>query len=170
MICQFYDPSDFMSQGSVVTVAVNEFEITQVPPGPTCDCNNQTTAATGRCDVGWGLWAPLTLVGHLGRDLQGAIGMVDLLDELSAGHPVCVRIAWSGGGGHAIIVNGAEKLKIPVWTPIPGTLQGIVRYVEADFVFVEDPGGGPTECSFDSVRRKYYGSGSWAETFMTVSG
>jgi hypothetical protein len=81
-----------------------------------------------------------------------------LLGELSAGRPVCVQIAWSGGGGHFIVVNGAELIFDPFFPPI-------IR----ELVWVEDPFYGPTVCPYSQLVNNYQGSGTWQGTFGTCS-
>jgi hypothetical protein len=80
------------------------------------------------------------------------MGFGTLLGELSAGRPVCAQIAWSGGGDHFIILNGAYLMTFG-----------------QEFVYVEDPGFGPALYTYSGLVNDYNGSGTWIGTFGTCT-
>ena len=50
----------------------------------------------------------LTRAGHLQSETGGTTAIGNVVEDLTAGNPVCIRIGWSGGGGHFIAATGAE--------------------------------------------------------------
>jgi len=100
----------------------------------------------GICDHTGDIGKALTQTGNLNQETGSAVGFTDLLNELSAGHPVCIGIAWSGGGGHLIAASGVE---------IP------------DLVIVEDPVNGRSVVPYQTLATSYQGSGSWNDSFYT---
>ena len=67
--------------------------------------------------------------------------------EIDGGRPVGVRIEWSGGGGHAVVVDG---------------------YLAVDqFVGVEDPWSGASDVRLSTLHSSYLGTGSVTHTYLT---
>ena len=88
----------------------------------------------------------LTQTGNLSRDTGSVAGITDLLNELSAGRPVCIGITWSGGGGHYIAAIGVE---------LPDT------------VIVKDPVNGLSVLPYQTLVSSYLGNGSWTDSLYT---
>lgn len=73
----------------------------------------------------------------------------ELRGELDAGHPVCVRIAWHGGGAHFVVISG-------YYVSPTG-----VRTVE-----VSDPWYPNSTRDFDQFPEGYHGGGDWTASFL----
>ncbi|MGO9234323.1 MAG: hypothetical protein ACLP4V_09685 [Methylocella sp.] len=109
--------------------------------------NSQLAATpTGICNHTGDIAKALTQTGNLNRETGSVVGISDLLNELSAGRPVCINIAWSGGGGHFIAATGVE---------LPDT------------VIVEDPVYGPSALPYQTLANSYQGNGTWTDSYYT---
>jgi Papain-like cysteine protease AvrRpt2 len=109
-------------------------------------CSNGSSSA---CNVPWRLDKALRRVNALKKKSGG---MPDDLKgvrrEIDAGRPVCVRIGWSGGGGHFIAIEG-------------------YRADDAS-VAVEDPWHGSSDVPLAHFRTgRYQGTGAWTHTYYT---
>jgi hypothetical protein len=100
----------------------------------------------GICDHTGDISKALTQTGNLNQETGSAVGFTDLLNELSAGHPVCIYIVWSGGGSHYVAASGVEI---------------------QDLVIVEDPVNGRSVLPYQTLATSYLGSGSWTDSFYT---
>lgn len=164
MVCQFYIPTMFPSQCSVATITINTGR-----SQTSIDCCDPTVASTTGNST-WGILPPLALTGHFASMVWASMNFGALLGELSAGRPVCVQIAWRSGGGHFIVINGAEQSfwffpYFPHFPPIPP----IPPITPTELVYVEDPWYGPTVCTYSQLVNNYQGSGTWYGTFGTCS-
>lgn len=96
------------------------------------------------------------------RNLHEVLGHFNLLHHWQAGdaenliqgeigsqRPLCVRIGWSGGGGHFVAVSAWR------WTPT-GQM----------YVHVEDPYFGPQDLPVGELRLSYQGSGTWTHSYF----
>ena len=93
------------------------------------------------------LGTALTTVGHFDRQTSAQESLQTLENELVAGRPLCIRVGWSGGGGHFVVASGVE---------------------DDGFVWVSDPGGGTTALvDYDTLRTNYRGSGTWTHSYFT---
>jgi len=106
--------------------------------------------ASGHCNVASVLTTPLTIVGHLASWQSGSVAFGTVRSQIDANTPVCLRIGWSGGGGHFIAIDGY--------------LQGSTR-----FVSVDDPWYGPSDVAVTTLGGTYQGSGSWTHTYFVRS-
>jgi hypothetical protein len=132
-INHFYNPASTVTQCQVVN---NQL-------GRTDCCSNP---ASSNCNVPGYLDKALQYVGNFASD-KGLGTYQDAFNALNAGTPPCIRIGWSGGGGHFIIINGCQAPSyLSVTDPIYG--DSIVAYT-----------------TFTSG--KYQGSGTWTDTFFT---
>jgi hypothetical protein len=109
---------------------------------------NITLNATGApCNHSGDIGKALTQTGNLNQETGSAASFTDLMNELTAGHPVCLNIDWSGNSGsHMIAVSGVE---------IP------------NLVIVEDPVNGRSVTPYQTLLTSYQGSGSWTDSFYT---
>jgi hypothetical protein len=76
----------------------------------------------------------------------------DIVGEITGNHrPLCLRVAWAGGGGHFIAISGFA------WGPAN------------DFIDVEDPAYGPSTVTTASLTNGTYqlGNGTWTHSFFT---
>jgi hypothetical protein len=102
---------------------------------------------TGICNHSGDIAKALTQTGNLNHDTGSVAGIADLLNELSAGRPVCIGITWSdGASGHYIAATGVE---------LPDT------------VIVEDPVYGSSALPYQTLASSYKGSGSWTDSLTT---
>jgi hypothetical protein len=149
MVSEFYHPSSRWNQCAVATATINQWR--QSNGLNSVDCCDPKVAPTGYCNVTWGLLPPLQISGNFASMSNGTIDFAAVESQtLFGGRPVCVQIAWSGGGGHFIVVDGAS---------VDGAL--------ADWLHVEDPAYGPGDYLYSDVATKYQGSGTWVNTFLT---
>lgn len=105
------------------------------------------SGAAGACNNPSTLGTALTTVGHFDRQTSAQESLQMLETELVAGRPLCIRVGWSGGGGHFVVASGVE---------------------DDGFVWVSDPGGGTTSLvAYDTLRTAYRGSGTWTHSYFT---
>lgn len=88
----------------------------------------------------------LTRAGHLNSETGGTTAIDTVLEDLTAANPVCIRIGWSGGGGHFIAATGAE---------------------DPDIMMVDDPIYGHSVLTYNTLANDYQGSGSWTNSYYT---
>jgi hypothetical protein len=106
---------------------------------------------SSQCNNPWYPEQSLTRTGNLDR-MDGAAASFDQVDtEIDAGRPLGVRIAWAGGGGHAVAVAGY--------------LQG----TGGNHLAIADPWYGASDVLEDTFRMAYQGTGSWNATYVTRS-
>ncbi len=98
------------------------------------------------CNVPWTLNTALSRTGNLASWQTGTITLQAIRTDLQAGHPVGARIAWSGGGGHFVIIEGCDD-------------DGVLA--------IEDPANGATSVDITTFTSSYLGSGSWTHTYIT---
>jgi hypothetical protein len=102
---------------------------------------------TGICNHTGGWDGALAYVGNLNTNIGNKVSINDLLDQTSAGHPVCVGIQWAGGGQHVVAVSGVDVI--------------------ANMVTVLDPANGPWIGPYDTLATAYNGDGTWFDTCYT---
>ena len=96
---------------------------------------------TGYLDKG------LTFVGHLQSEQGSAATYAATSEAVNGGTPPCIRIGWSGGGGHFIGVYGIEP---------------------TDMLWVTDPIYGESLVSYSTLTGgTYQGNGTWTNTYFT---
>jgi hypothetical protein len=134
-VALYYDP---LSNWSQCTVANGELART--------DCCG--AGASTSCNVYGYLDSSLTRVGHLDH-MDGSVAEFQAVDdEIDAGRPVGIRVAWSGGGAHFLAIIGY--------------LEDVQNYVAVD-----DPIYGKSDVSYDTLRTSYQGSGTWTHSYYT---
>src|SRR5262245_50136888 len=89
----YYDPSSTWTQCTVVNAEL----------GQTTCCNNGSSAA---CNQPWYLDLALTRTGNLTAVTGGTTTFAGIRSEIDAGRLLGVRIGWSGGGGHFVVLEG----------------------------------------------------------------
>jgi hypothetical protein len=134
---RFYTATSTQTQCALVNAELGQ---------TTCCTNGGSTA----CNQPWFLDRALTRVGNLDRVTSGTATWAQIRAEIDAGRPLGVRIGWSGGGGHFVIIEG---------------------YTEAGGLFlrVEDPWFGTSTVTDGTLRTAYQGTGSWTHTYYTRS-
>lgn len=91
----------------------------------------------------------LGAVGRL-RGVTGRLTFEQLQSEINANRPVCIRIAWDGGGAHFVALSGYN-----------------VTGSGARTVDVADPFYSESTQDFDLFPQYYHGGGTWTATFLT---
>jgi hypothetical protein len=110
-----------------------------------------TDPSSANCNQPWTLSTVLTRVGHLASFTSASTSFADLRAELDNGRPLCVRIGWSGGGGHFNVVG------CYTWNILFGL----------ESVQIEDPWYGTSVWDYDTFRTAYQGTGSWTHSYKT---
>jgi hypothetical protein len=135
-IAHYYDSSSTWTQ----------CEIANTTLGRTDCCAG---GASGACNVPYYLGNALSTVAHFDHWESGAAAFQVVDDEIDAKRPLCVRIGWSGGGGHFIAIGG--------YRDIGG----------GQHVHVEDPWYGPSDLAYATLVSAYQSTGSWTDTYWT---
>jgi Papain-like cysteine protease AvrRpt2 len=124
--------------------AVTQCQVVNAQLGRSDCCRNP---GSSNCNVTGYLQTALTFVGHLQSMQNSAATYAAASAAVDAGTPPCIRIGWSGGGGHFIGVFGIEPSNM-VWVTDPIYGQSLVSYATLT--------GGT-----------YQGSGTWTHTYFT---
>lgn len=109
-----------------------------------------TNGSSAKCNVSWRLEKALKRVKTLRKKSDGMPGNLGgIRGEIDKGRPVCIRVGWSGGGGHFIALEGYRD--------------------DNASVAIEDPWYGTSDVPLDAFRTgRYQGSGSWTHTYYTT--
>jgi hypothetical protein len=104
--------------------------------------------ASTSCNVYGTLNTSLSRVGHLDHMDSSVASFQTVDNEIDAGRPLGIRVAWSGGGAHFLAIIG---------------------YLEdnPNYVAVDDSIYGKSDLTYDTLRTSYQGSGSWTHTYYT---
>ncbi|MER6914562.1 papain-like cysteine protease family protein [Streptomyces sp. NPDC000594] len=134
-VSAYYHPGAAWAQCDVANSNLGRSDCCGTPPGDPCN-------VTSVLDV------PLGIVGCFDRMVGTATSQVEIITEVGAGRPLCIRVQWSDGGGHFLSAIG---------------------YVDdADSVdIVDDPIYGRTFLLHSVLRTAYQGSGTWTHTYYT---
>jgi len=68
-------------------------------------CCTSATDAAGKCNQGG--WWMLTNIGFTETDSASPLSFAQLTSEAAANRPVAYAWYWTGGGGHAMVADGA---------------------------------------------------------------
>ena len=123
---------------------VTQCQVVNAQLGRTDCCNNPSSS---NCNVPGYLDEALTYVDHLKSEQGSAATYAATSEAVNAGTPPCIRIGWSGGGGHFIGVYGIEPTNM-LWVTDPMNGQLLVSYATLT--------GGT-----------YQGNGTWTNTYFT---
>ncbi len=135
-VARYYTPSDPVTQCALVNAEL----------GQTTCC---AAGGTPACNQPWYLNTALAFVGHLTTWFAGVLALPGCEAEVcQSARPVGVRIGWSGGGGHFVIIGGVDS-------PSPGLLT------------VYDPWFGTSFISYADLQTSYQGTGQWTHTYIT---
>jgi hypothetical protein len=102
------------------------------------DCCTQGSSTN--CNVPWFLDRALTRTGNLRSMTSGSPTMNDVRQDVDNNRPLCVRIGWSGGGGHFVAIDGYNS--------------------DLDMVAVDDPWFGASDVALNVLQTAYQGTGS----------
>lgn len=154
----------FMTQGSVASATINQYNQALTPPAPTIDCCDPTVASS-QCNRTWGLLPPLALTGHLANLYYRTLSIDEILFELESSHPVGIQIDWPGGGGHFVLVTGVWDFVFRYY-PDPDRPDFSVE-VSYKMLAIDDPAVGLVDYWYDDVVSAYDGDGVWSTSFTT---
>jgi hypothetical protein len=135
-VAQFYNPNSGWTQCLVANGELGR-----------SDCCG--AGASGPCNVPWFLDTALTRVGRLDHWTGSVATVAEIENEVTFARPLCLRVAWSGGGAHFLAIRGHYI--------VGGT----------DFVSVDDPIYGKSDVSYAVLQSSYQGTGSWTHTYYT---
>jgi hypothetical protein len=136
-VSHFYDSGSTWTQCLLVNNAL----------GQTTCCN---TGGTSQCNQPWYIDRALQIVKNFVSS-GSAVTPTDVDSQVNNGRPLEVGIAWSGGGGHAVVIDGYQ-----------GTGTG-------ELLSIRDPAYGDSWVSYSTFKSSYQGSGSWDQTCYTQS-
>jgi len=106
----------------------------------------------GPCDVYGYLNTSLTYTKSFNQTIQGTYGASDVEAQVNMGWPVCVRVAWNGGGAHFLAMSGYSY---PDDDPSAVTL------------YLQDSIYGDSSMAFGDFPALYNGGGTWTHTYLT---
>jgi hypothetical protein len=136
---RYYSPYSFLTQCEVAAEMPGLQQDACIDP----EQNNDPEALQTALDVIGRGYTPKTL----------GIDFKTLQAEIDAGRPVCVRIEWTGGGAHFVVLCGYQE-----WTSGVNTLET---------VDVADPFYPDSTRSFNDFPESYHGGGIWSHTYLT---
>ncbi|HWF07380.1 MAG TPA: papain-like cysteine protease family protein [Bryobacteraceae bacterium] len=140
----FFSPAAPTTQCSIANpVLVGEGQI-----GEVVNC----CANAGQCDKPALLEDALNAVNSLKQKATGFLAFAAVEAELNAGRPIGVRIQWSDGGGHFILIDGFR-----------------VFSSGAQQVHVADPFYGPCYMLHSALVNNYLNDGVWTHTYFVHS-
>jgi len=137
-VSAYYDPQSDWTQCTMVNA---EKELT------TC-CRDGSSDACNQENV---LDKPLSRADVLDHKQRGSVGYDVIREEIDAGRALALRIRWSGGGGHFVVIEGYQSFGdewVAIDDPDPG-------YTAVDLSFSALTGG------------MYRQTGSWTHTYFT---
>jgi hypothetical protein len=135
-VAEFYHPSSGWTQCSVAGAELAR-----------TDCCG--AGASGPCNVPWYLDKALTRVGRLDHWVGGSVAVAAVETEVTFARPLCLRVAWSGGGAHFL------------------TIRGHYGWNGTDYLSVDDPIYGKSDVAYGTLQTAYQGTGSWTHTYYT---
>lgn len=107
----------------------------------TCCANGNST----QCNQPWFLDQALQIVGNLNAFTGGKASLTAVKAEINNCRPICMRIAWNGGGGHFVTIFGYSG----------GTIN------------IADPWFGTSVASHSTFPSGYNGGGTWTHNYTT---
>ncbi len=141
---------------SAVAVSVSQFYSAASPWNSQCQLASQELGRTccpagndPHCDVPWYLDRALTRTNNYNTFGSGAAPFAGVQTEVSSGRPLGVRIGWSGGGGHFVVLSGYSTT------------------ATNQYVTVEDPIFMQSTLTYAAFCTTYQGSGVWTHSFWT---
>lgn len=111
--------------------------------GQTTCCQNGGSAA---CNIPWYLDSALIRTNNLNYWAGGASTYTTVEQQVNSSRPHGVRIGWSGGGGHFVIISG---------------------YTTGQVLTIRDPWYGTSYITYNTLKTAYQGSGSWTHSYFT---
>ena len=136
-----FSPGSTLMQCDVAKpVLVSE---TQIKGAVDCCANPE------QCNIPAYLQDALSWAGNLSLAEHGYLDFVGVTTEIDAGRPIGVRIQWSDGGGHFILIDGYREFS-----------SGVPQ------VHVADPYYGPSYLFYSDLVNAYQDNGIWTDTYF----
>ena len=130
----YYHPTSGQTQCAVVNSAL----------GQTTCCIDGSTPA---CNQPWYVDVALQIFGNFGSWIAGKVPLAKVKNEVSNCRPVCLRIAWNGGGAHFVTLYGFST----------------------GYLNVGDPFYGNSVVTYSAFPGTYQVGGTWTDTYTTKS-
>jgi hypothetical protein len=137
---RFFDPNAELTQCQIANNVIVRRNCCGDPVPDSCNVPQRLTDALGNRGID-----RLQKDGALSRPLSFG----ELQQQLDAHRPVCVRIEWDGGGGHAVVVTGYQLLSSG-----------------ARLVDVADPLYPDCTVDYEELANAYQGDGRWTDSFL----
>ncbi|MEI5996296.1 hypothetical protein H3V53_03460 [Paraburkholderia bengalensis] len=135
--------TSFGGPGSLTQCAI----ASQVTGGECCDNGDSSV-----CNQPQDLKVVLTFLGF-NVECTGAVSVEKLSDQVDKERAIPVRVRWSDGGAHFLLVTGVEDV------PNPSTIKDIL---------VSDPIYGSGVCAFEDLQTNFLKNGGvWSNTYLT---
>lgn len=106
----------------------------------------------GPCNVYGYLNLALTYTKSFNTSFAGTVSAADIQAQIDQGFPVCVRVAWTGGGAHFLSITGYSY---PNSDPTQVT------------IYLEDSIYGNSTMLLADFPTNYHGGGTWTHTYLT---
>jgi hypothetical protein len=104
-------------------------------------------AGTPACNQPYSTALALKMVSNLKQVYESGLTLSQIAAEISAGHPVVVRITWMGAIGHVLVITGYD--------------------LTAGTITVQDPAYGMAVLLFKQFPANYHGAQAWTNTCTT---
>ncbi len=134
---------------SASTTWANQCDVANTTLGRTDCCG---TGAGGPCNIPYYLDTALTTVGHYSNVISGATNYDGAVAQIDQDRPLGVRIGWSGGGGHFVVVCGYDH------DPA----------IPTEEVEVADPYYGSSTLDYNAFKTAYKSTGTWTHSYYTT--
>jgi Papain-like cysteine protease AvrRpt2 len=137
---RYFEPFSTWNQTALATKVVSP----TIAPGATYnnpDALNQPAK----------LQVALKEVGNLRETLARRLTFDELQRELDAGRPVCLRIAWDGGGAHFVVISGYQV-----------STSGFRTVDVSDSLYPD------SAREFDEFPSEYQVGGEWTATYLVT--
>lgn len=143
-VAAYYDNGTYKKQCEIAALDLDRSDC----------CAHDCGAKDVKCNVTNVFGSPLNRVRCLQRvERFKQATPSQVLEELEAGRPICVRTVWPGGGAHFVAIVGS-------WLDAEGT----------SMLALDDPFWGRSEYSYDRFATHYQLlGGSWNDTYYTKS-
>ena len=132
IVSHFFDPASTWTQCAVVNAELNR-----------TDCCMKGSSI--QCNRTWYLDRALTRTGNFSKMASVSENMTGIKIEIDKARPLCLRIGWSGGGGHLLAIDGYNT--------------GL------SMVAVDDPWYGASDIKLSVLKTAYQGGGTWTHTY-----
>lgn len=139
-VATYYGSDDF-TQCDLATWAASTRGVANAnccKDGSSSDCNKPFTLDTA-----------LTHVGHLNAMTEGASTLPAVQGQIDGKHPLGVRVGWTGGGGHFLVIDGYDTT------------------VADPKIALADPFYGPSVVVFNTFPAHYQGGAVWSHSYTT---